>query len=135
MTKAFFKTPVPTSRTRGEIDAMLRAHGAEAIRWTEFGDRVVLEFKVPAGSFALGVAYAMGDAPTEAQRKRQSMRALHWHVKAKLDAVDFGLEDMVQAFMPYMITAPNRTLGDDVRESMEQRRLGIDMPLLPERTA
>jgi hypothetical protein len=111
---------------------MLRKHNVEALRWTEFADRVLLEFKMPEGSFAIGVSFGMGDAATEAQRARQVWRALHWHIKAKLDAVDFGLEDMVRAFMPYMITGPNRTLGDDVMDRVADRTLGAEIPLLPE---
>lgn len=32
----------------------------------------------------------------------------------------------------YLITAPNRILIDDVRESVAARALGQDIPLLPE---
>lgn len=132
MSKAFNDTAVPESRTRGQIEDMLNKHGVEAIRWTQLPDRTVLEFKHPDGSFALTARYEMGDARSESGRRNQVFRALHWHIKAKLDAVDFGLEDMVAAFMPYLITAPNRVLIDDVREARDQQHLGIDVPLLPE---
>ena len=130
--KAFYDTTVAESKTRGEIDTLLRKHGVEAFRWTELRDGMVLEFKHPEGSFALSADFSVGDAPTPEKRRRQVMRALHWHIKAKFDAIDFGLEDMRRAFLPYMITAPNRTLIDDVTEAMDQRALGIDVPLLPE---
>ena len=130
--KAFSSTVVPVGRSRDEIERLLLGHGAEAVRWTSLVDRVLVEFKHPDGSFAVGVCYDMADAPTAAQRERQALRALHWHVKAKFDAIEFGLEDTLTAFMPYLITAPNRVLIDDVRERMEDRRLGVDVPLLPE---
>jgi len=132
MRKAFYDTRVPAARTRGEIDTMLQKHDVEAVRWTEFTDRILLEFKMPEGSFAIGVSFAMGDSYPEAQQRRQVWRALHWHIKARLEAVDFGLGDMVHAFLPYLITGPNRTLGDDVMERVADRTLGADIPLLPE---
>ena len=133
MSKAFHDTTVNEAKTRGEIDTLLRKHSVEAFRWTEMPHGMVLEFKHPDGSFAIGADFAVGDAKRPEQRRRQVLRALHWHIKAKFDAIDFGLEDMAKAFLPYMITAPNRTLYDDVQDAQEQRTLGIDVPLLPER--
>lgn len=130
--KAFYDTTVAVGRSREAIEVVLRAHGVEAVRWTKLMDRVLVEFKHPDGSFAIGVRYDMADARKAAQRERQAVRALHWHIKAKFDAIDFGLEDTLTAFMPYLITAPNRVLIDDVRESRAQQQLGIDVPLLPE---
>ena len=129
--KAFGGTEVPAARSQQQIEDLLRKHDVEAIRWTMLGERIVLEFKLPDGSFALSVRYDVGDARTDDARRRQVLRALAWHLKAKFDAIDFGLEDVMRAFMPYLITAPNRTLGDDVVEAVEQRRLGAEIPLLP----
>lgn len=130
--KAFIGTVVSESKSREAIERILLAHGAEAVRWTVLGDGIIVEFKHPDGSFAISVPYTLADARDPDQRRRQSLRALHWHIKAKFDAVDFGIEDMLKAFMPYLITSPNRTLIDDVREAREQQQLGIDVPLLPE---
>ena len=130
--KAFYETSVPITKSREAIDRLLMAHGAEAVRWTQIGAQIILEFKHPDGSFAVRAERDMGSAAASAQRERQVWRALHWHIKAKFDAIDFGLEDTLTAFMPYLITAPNRVLIDDVRERRADQRLGIDVPLLPE---
>ena len=130
--KAFSDTTVPVSRTQEAINKLLEKHDVEVHRWTMLPDGVVLEFKLSAGAFALRLDYALGDARSEDARRRQVMRALHWHLKARFDAIDFGIEDTVRAFLPYLITGPNRTLGEDVIDAMEQRKLGIDIPLLPE---
>lgn len=132
MAKAFNDTKVSESKTRDEIERILRKHDVEAIRWTVTDQGVLIEFKHPTGSYAVSASYSLADARLPDQRRRQVLRALHWHLKARFDAVDFGIEDMLRAFLPYLITAPNRTLIDDVQDRMEQQRMGIDMPLLPD---
>ena len=129
--KAFADTTVAAGKTQQQIEDMLRKHGIDTLRWTSLPDRMVLEFRSEFGSFALSARYDLGDGRTDEANRRQVMRALHWYVKAKLDAVDFGLEDMMRAFMPYLVTAPGRILIDDVNEAVEQRRLGADIPMLP----
>lgn len=132
MSKAYIDTDTAVTHSRGAIEKLLNKHGIDTIRWTSLPDCSVLEFKSDAGSFALTVRFDLGDAKTPAQRERQVWRALYWYVKAKLEAVDFGLEDMLRAFMPYLITGPNRILIDDVQERVEQRAMGEEIALLPE---
>ena len=36
-------------------------------------------------------------------RKEEAARALYWHIKAKLDAVTWGITDFAQEFLPYML--------------------------------
>jgi hypothetical protein len=130
--KAFSGTTLSEGQSRDAIERILEAHDVEAIRWTILAERIIIEFKHPEGSFAVAAPFDMADARDEKQQRRQVLRALHWYLKAKFDGIDFGIEDVLKAFMPYLITAPNRVLIDDVREARSQQGLGIDVPLLPE---
>lgn len=115
--KAFYDTTVNTSNTQNQVEDLLHAHEVEAIRWTILLGSTMLEFKHPQGSFRIVANHEMGDHPKKEQRRRQVMRALHWHVKAKLDAIDFGLETFTTAFLPYLLLEDGRTMGDRVVEA------------------
>lgn len=69
--KAYFDTTVAESRSREQIEHLLQQYGADAIRRTVLPDETVLEFKGPHGSFLIRGRYSLGDAPKEAQRRRQ----------------------------------------------------------------
>ena len=127
--KAYVDSAVPVGRSKDAIDNLLTKHGVDAIRWTALPDRAVLEFKSPEGSFAMTARYDLGDAKLPDQRERQVLRALHWYVKAKLEAVDFApfraLTDMPMAMTAHLVytaidpsgpaTTSSRVIGDIIR--------------------
>jgi hypothetical protein len=130
---------VPYSSTKNDIEEMLKEAGAIALRWTETPDSMkgnalpILEFILP--SELKGVAKQFGvriQAPLLSDRKRgsngyittpnknASMRLLFWYLKARLEAVRFGLEDIFDAFMSRVINSlPDGrkvTLSETIRE-------------------
>jgi len=131
MTPASYKnTRVASHRSQEQVEKLLRLHGVEAFRWTSVPGKLGLEFQRPSEHGPVG--YYIGLAYEEERLKAQYLRALHWYLKAKLEAVDFGLEAFDRAFMPNLIIGPDRTLGDEVQERVDQGLLGQGLPLLPE---
>ena len=58
----------------------------------------------------------------EKQRK-QILRALYWFLKAKIEAIQFGLVELEQEFLPYLLTSEGRTVFEHIG--------GVNMALLP----
>jgi hypothetical protein len=55
-----------------------------------------------------------------AQESKRIWRVLHWSIKARMEAVDEGLETFEQAFLPHLVDpSTNRTLWDHLRPGIE----------------
>ena len=92
---------------------MLTRVGAVAFRWASRtilpGEDVLeagLEWKGRELAFRLSIQFE-----DERQRK-QRLRALYWYLKAKVEAIQFGIIDLEQEFLPYLITASGETVYD-----------------------
>lgn len=117
-------TSVPEGRSREQIDEMLIKSGVFAIQWTDTPYSIqgkempILQFIIK--TTLQGVEYQFGvklQPPLlDAERGRgyekkivpnrnASMRMLHWYVKSKLEAIEYGLEDQVEAWMPRIIAS------------------------------
>lgn len=131
-------TAVPISRSRGEIDKLLRTWGATGIQWTdEFEhDRVTLRFIWPRGEtrftarFDLRLPTAKSLEPEAADKRNGKIlpdklqrlldaRGKHEHrvltlwIKAALNAVDAGIVPPEVLFLPFI----ENKLGKTVAES------------------
>jgi hypothetical protein len=129
-------TSVPISRSRGEIDQLLRAWGAQGIQWTDDfeHDRVMLRFVWPRGEqhfmarFAIslqgreelkeeakGVYGTVREAYLEklmqSRGKREHRVLLLW-LKAALNAVDSGLIDAETIFLPFLEDRNGKTIAE-----------------------
>lgn len=67
---------------------------------------------------------------SQAQRA-QMLRALFWYLKAKIEAIEFGLLDTEQAFLPHMLTPGGQTVFERVQEGDMEALIGPDMIALP----
>lgn len=122
-------TGIDPDRTKTDIDKLLRAYGVSAVQWTTDyqNNQVKLAFKVEAE--IKGVRKVIGfqvEPPTFASKRKtwvaskgrydvvfapnwaQSMRLLFYWLKAKLEAVAYGLTTVEQEFLSQVIIAlPN----------------------------
>lgn len=110
---SYANTNVTPGRSREQIEDLLIKVGAVGFRWssrtTMPGEEVLeagLEWQGREVAFRLTVAYE-----DERQRK-QRLRALYWYLKAKVEAIMFGLVDLEREFLPYMLTASGETVFD-----------------------
>lgn len=133
-------TSISYGQTKNDIEEMLKEANALALRWTETPDSMrgvalpILEFILSVQwegrekQFGIRIQPALlYDRKRDRYRgvivapnRNASMRLLYWYLKARLEAVKFGLEDVFEAFMSRVInTLPDGrtiTLGQSVRE-------------------
>jgi hypothetical protein len=130
-------TAVPISRSRGEIDTLLRAWGAQGIQWTDDfeHDRVMLRFVWPRGDqrfMARFVVRLPGRAELEpeaidqrtrrvspgklerllVERGKREHRVLALWLKAALNAVDCGLVEAETLFLPFLEDRNGKTVAE-----------------------
>ncbi len=135
-------TNISYGQTKLDIEEMLKEAQALALRWTETPDSMK-GVSLPILEFILTVQWEGREKqfgiriqpPLLYDRKKDkhhnkgvintpnrnaSMRLLYWYLKARLEAVKFGLEDVFDAFMSKVINSlPDGrtiTLSQTVRE-------------------
>jgi len=113
--KSYAQTSVSPGQSRDHIQRLLEAVGAKGFCWTSSVGYPGFE-KLEAGlewqerpiAFRLEV-----DFEDERQHK-QKMRALYWYLKAKVEAIQFGLVDMEREFLPYLLTQGGKTVYEEL---------------------
>ena len=116
--KSYSSTNVSSGRSKEQIEQLLVKVDATGFRWSSrlvsaAGSgyeqlEAMLEWNDKTIGFRLQVDY--GDE----REKRQRLRALYWYLKAKLEAIHFGLVDLEQEFLPYLITSSGRTVYEEL---------------------
>jgi hypothetical protein len=133
-------TYINYNQTKGHIEEMLKEAGAVALRWTETPDSMkgvalpVLEFILTTElngiqkEFGIRIQAPLisdkkrdrNGRPIIAPNKNASMRLLYWYLKARLEAVKFGLEDALDAFMSRVINSlpdgQTPTMSETIRQ-------------------
>lgn len=150
--KAFSSTKIDVFKTQSDLEGLLTKRGIKASRWTHFAEskdtpgtmRFEFEWQPPQQlrdvaqlplSFRIDVGYKGETGPQGGQRgttREQAARALYWHVKNLFDAVDFGIVDLEQAFMPYLLLASGETAYEKVGRQLLEVKSGDLPPLLSE---
>lgn len=130
-------TTVPVSRSRGEIDRLLREWGAIGIQWTdEFEiDKVTLAFIWPRGEQRFQARFSVALPTREdlepkarragtgsvlpaklarllADRGKHEHRILLLWLKAALNAIDAGIVDAETIFLPFLVGRNGRTVAE-----------------------
>ena len=148
-------TSVAVSKSRGEIDHLLRAWGAKGIQWSDDfeGDSVTLRFVwVHDGTdylarFTLGLPahadleIAAIDRRTRrtsqrklevlmAARGRREHRLLLFWLKAAMHAVDAGLVTVETLFLPFLEGKDGRTVAEVAVPQLAQLARGSAVKLL-----
>lgn len=121
-------TSVSTSKTRGEIDSLLRTWGCHGLRWTDDyrGGQVILEFTWEYENIEYLARFNVS-MPRDAEvreealdgrsnkfsenkyqklleaRGRREHRVLLLWLKAALNAVDAGIVDAATLFLPFLV--------------------------------
>ena len=148
-------TAVPISRSRGEIDTLLRAWGAQGIQWTDDfeHDRVQLRFLWPRGEQRFMARFTL-HLPTRVElepeaidrhtrrispgklqalldgRGRREHRVLALWLKAALNAVDSGLVEAETIFLPFLEDRNGHTVAEIALPKLDLLLKGSGMRLL-----
>lgn len=141
-------TEVSADRSLGQIQALLKQHGASAFSYGEdnakFGVGFVMEgrsyrFIVPLPQpndpeirfTDTGKERAAGTVQTLlGQGRRQRFRALLLVLKAKLEAVEIGITTLEEEFLPALVLANGETVGQWAKAEIIDRYALREMPRL-----
>ena len=111
---AYKDTSVPVERSQSAIRILLYKYGTSGVQFTEEWKQrkvsvrfihdfqgqtyqVRIEAKVPKVYYAGATALKK----KEAQVERQIWRGLYWSIKSRMEAIDFGIESFVEAFLAH----------------------------------
>lgn len=135
MTRRFAEnTTVPVAKTRGEIEALLEKHGATKfasmydesnamIGFAMRGRLIKFTLCLPDRTddrFVKDTRYSWKTASVDEQKRRYDQearriwRALLLVIKAKLEAVDSEIITFEQEFLPFIVMADGRTIGEAI---------------------
>lgn len=121
-------TTVPVERSRADIERLLRNHGATAIAsgWEDGHAAIqcriqnrVLRFSVPLPLRSQHATTPAGRTRTAAQitvavdqAERSRWRALMLVIKAKIEAVESGIETFDECFLANIVLPSGETVGE-----------------------
>ena len=109
--QSYAATQVAAGKTKEQIEELLTRVGAVGFRWSSRtilpGEEVLeaaLEWNGREIAFRLAVQFE------DDRERKQRLRALYWYLKAKVEAIEFGLVDLEQEFLPSLITSSGETV-------------------------
>ena len=124
----YFKTSVSIRDTISQIKKLLTKYGLIGHQITEYGKSFRLVFALLRNDKKYAFQFEL-IIPDDEKFARQKFRAFYWHLKSRLEAVDFGLFTLQEVFMPEMlIQLPNGDIST-VKSALQddnQKLLPID---------
>jgi hypothetical protein len=129
-------TKVPVSQSIAEIERTVKRYGGSQFVFAVAEEQAVVGFTKEGRQVRFHVPFGETKAATYAQRQRQRMRALLLVIKARLEAVESGVETFEDSFMANIVLPGGRLLSQEVRPAIARAYETGDMPpLLPDFTA
>ena len=108
--KSYSGTSVNWAKSQSAIVKMLTLKGIYQTRFTNLEDKFVIEFVAPqdnakpVGVRIIVPSHYKGDNEDKKQKELNRMhRVLFYHLKAKFVAIDSGLTEFMEEFMPHLI--------------------------------
>lgn len=134
-------TAIGRAKTYGEIIGLLEGHGIKDYQFTKFQGVDILAFPlkikrkdmeltffvkltVPRLCYNKSIGRGYNAKKTKTYLENESWRIFWWHLKSKLEAIEFGISDEVKEFM-YNITyslpdGREVKLGEEIVENANQ---------------
>lgn len=131
-------TSVPVERTRGEIEKVVRAHGASAFASGWSGPKATVEFIAQGRRVRFALTLPSADdcrfthlnaysrrATTQATKLWEQAIRSHWRrlllvIKGKLEAAESGIETFEDAFMANIVLPNGSTVSESVAPMIEK---------------
>lgn len=106
--KSYKKTKVAWAKTQTKIVKLLNQEKIYETRFTNLQDKFVLEFRVTSTEkpIAVRIVVPLVFQSTENKKEQelnQMNRVLFHHLKAKFTAIEFGLTEFMEEFMPHLV--------------------------------
>jgi hypothetical protein len=151
MNKAYQGTSVNWAKSQTAIVKLLNSKGIFETRFTNLADKFALEFRITENKkilFKAGIAQglavrilvpfqASSDEKKREKELNQLHRVLYYHIKAKFVAIESGVTEFMEEFMPHLVIMDskgnNTTLGQAIlpqyKKNLEEGK-GNDFKLL-----
>jgi hypothetical protein len=107
--KAYKHTAVNWGKSQAQITKLLEQKGIQDIRFTflQTQNSLICEFNYPTKlddkDVNVGVRILLPIPKDDEQAKNQIHRALFYYLKTKFEALNFGLVEFIQEFMPHLV--------------------------------
>ena len=107
-TKAYKQTQVNWGKSQAQITKLLESQGVQDVRFTflQSQNSLICEFNYPTElenkKVVAGVRILL-PVPNNDKARNQIHRALFYYLKTKFEALNFGLVEFIQEFMPHLI--------------------------------
>ena len=98
----YYNTKVSISDTIIKVKKLLSKYGLIGHQITEYGKTFKLVFALERDNKKHAFQFNI-IIPDDEKFARQKFRAFYWHLKSRLEAVDFGLFTMEEIFMAEML--------------------------------
>jgi len=128
------KTTVSVSKSRADIEDLIRKHGAGQFISGYFGSKVLIGFTMQNRQirFVIETENGKTDKQTE-QIERQRYRALLLVIKAKFEAIESGVSCFEEEFLAHIVLSSGQTAGEWMQPQIESAYADCKMPeLLPD---
>jgi hypothetical protein len=142
-------TTVAVGQSRAELEKILSRYGADVFSYGQDESRAIVAFRAKGRHVKFTLPLPTLDdfkwrgrfyndrtkkslMDQREQKIRELWRGLLLVIKAKLEAVESGIESFEQAFMPYLLLPDGTTAGEFLLPQVEQAYETGEMPsLLP----
>ena len=107
--KSYKHTSVNWGKSQAQITKLLEQQGIQDIRFTflQTQNSLICEFNYPTQienkDVNVGVRIVLPIPKEDEQAKNQIHRALFYYLKTKFEALNFGLVEFIQEFMPHLV--------------------------------
>ncbi|MES2408968.1 MAG: hypothetical protein V4509_01540 [Patescibacteria group bacterium] len=136
--KAYKGTSVNWSKSQTQITKLLNSLGIYESRFTNLADKFALEFRVSESKkvlFKIGVEKGVSirivvpfQNFSDNKKREKELNALHrvlfYHIKAKFVAIESGLTEFMEEFMPHLVimdkSGNSSTLGQQLLPKYKQ---------------
>ena len=128
------KTTVPVSKSRIEIEELIRKHGAGQFVSGFSGNKIMIGFTASGRQvrFVMEIPAGKTDNQTD-QIERQRWRALLLVIKAKFEAIESGVSCFDDEFMAHIVIPDGQTIGEymipQIEEAYESRKMPALLPM------
>ena len=107
--RAYKQTKVNWGKSQAQITKLLEGQDVKDVRFTflQSQNQLICEFNYPVviekKDVNVGVRIVLPIPSGDEQARNRIHRALFYYLKTKFEALDFGLVEFIQEFMPHLI--------------------------------
>lgn len=116
--RPFADTKVGVGQSQADLRKVLMRYGASEFAFRETADVAEVAFVHHALGIRIRVPINPPQPNNKASREREERRVwrvLHWLIKARMDAIDAGVETFEQAFLAHVVNpASGQTVYDEL---------------------